>query len=187
MTDDDRATLGPLALLLGTWVGDKGDDVALADDRSRENNQYREEMSFVATGRVDNHEQILYGLRYATRAWRLGEDNPFHEELGYWMWDARARQVMRCFIIPRGITVLAGGTVEADARRFHLAAEAGSDTYGICSNPFLVAEFKTVSYQLDVELLDADTLRYHEDSVLAIKGQAELFHHTDGNTLRRTS
>jgi hypothetical protein len=32
---------------------------------------------------VNNHEQQLYGLRYATMAWRLGEDAAFHEDAGY--------------------------------------------------------------------------------------------------------
>ena len=39
------------------------------------------------------------------------------------MWDATAKQVMRCFLIPRAVTVLAGGTAEPDARAFELAAE----------------------------------------------------------------
>ena len=62
---------------------------------------------------------------------------PFHEELGYWMWDAANQQVMRCFIVPRGVNVIAGGTVEADATSFELSADVGSETYGICSNKFL--------------------------------------------------
>jgi hypothetical protein len=75
--------LGPLGRLVGTWEGDKGDDVAPSDDRGTENNKFRERMVFEETGLVQNHEQNLYGLRYRTTAWRLGEDDPFHEELGY--------------------------------------------------------------------------------------------------------
>jgi hypothetical protein len=44
--------------------------------------------------------------------WRLGETDPFHEELGYWLWDADAGQVLRCFMVPRGVTVIAGGKDE---------------------------------------------------------------------------
>ncbi len=137
-------------------------------------------------GPVNNHEQALYGLRYSTTAWRLGEDSPFHEELGYWLWDARAKQVFRCFMVPRGVTVLAGGTVEPDARSFELAADAGSDIYGICSNPFLDQEFKTVRYELKVTLHDEHSFSYEENSQLQIKGQKSLFHHIDKNTLKRT-
>lgn len=101
------------------------------------------------------------------------------------LWDAAAKQVLRCFIVPRGVTVLAGGTVEPGASSFQVAAEAGSDTYGICSNNFLDREFKTVRYELTVTVHGRNSLSYSEDTQLRIKGQAELFHHTDANTLRR--
>jgi len=148
---------------------------------------YRERMTFAPTGVVENHQQRLFGLRYATTAWRLGADDPFHEELGYWLWDGAAKQVLRCFMVPRGVTVIAGGTAEPDATRFELAAEVGSETYGICSNKFLDREFKTVRYELKLEFRDANTFHYWEDTVLKIKGQDELFHHTDENTVVRVS
>ena len=178
--------LGPLAGLAGIWEGEKGTDTAPDDDRvSKEINRYRERMTFAATGLVENHDQSLYGLRYATTAWRLGEDDPFHEELGYWLWDANAKQVLRCFMIPRGVTIIAGGTAEPDARSFSLVAEVGSETYGICSNRFLDREFKTVRYELEFEQRDATTIHYREDTILEIRGLDEPFHHTDENTLTR--
>lgn len=179
------AHLGPLAALAGVWEGQKGEDVAPSDDRGTERNQFRERMTLEPMGPVRNHEQTLYGLRYATTVWRLGETEPFHEELGYWLWDAQAKQVLRCFIVPRGVTVIAGGTVEPSATSFSLAADLSSHTYGICSNQFLDKAFKTVRYELTVTVLDADRFRYEEDTQLQIPGQAELFHHTDKNTLSR--
>jgi hypothetical protein len=77
MSDDLLKYLGPLAVLAGVWEGDKGDDVAPSDDRGTERNQFRERMTFEPFGPVNNHEQQLYGLRYSTVAWRLGEDAPF--------------------------------------------------------------------------------------------------------------
>ena len=186
MSDNAPDELGPLAPLVGVWEGEKGTDTAPDDDRvSKEINLYRERMSFEPTGMVENHEQRLFGLRYATTAWRLGEDDPFHEELGYWLWDRDAKLVMRCFMVPRGVTVIAGGRVEANARSFELTAEVGSQTFGICSNPFLDREFKTVRYQLKFQLRDANTISYWEDTVLQVKGQDELFHHTDEHVLTR--
>ena len=65
--------LGPLSGLAGTWEGDKGHDEAPDDERTQvEINKYRERITFAETGLVENHEQKLYGLRYATTAWRLG-------------------------------------------------------------------------------------------------------------------
>ncbi len=180
--------LGPLAPLAGIWEGDKGDDTAPDDDpREKEINKYRERLVLEAFGPVNNHAQTLYGLRYSTTAWRLGEESAFHEELGYWLWDPAEKQVLRCFIVPRGVAVIAGGTVEPNAREFHLEADVGSETYGICSNLFLDREFKTVRYELKVTIHDANSFSYEEDTQLKIKGQSELFHHIDKNTLKRIS
>ncbi len=183
--------LGPLAPLLGTWEGSKGTDLAPSDkaedNRELTSSLYRERMVFEATGRVDNHEQQLFGLRYSTKAWRVGADDPFHEEVGYWMWDAASKLIIRCFMPPRGMTVLAGGTAEPDARRFSLEAKAGSETFGICSSPFLLAEFKTVRYTLSVEFSGEDSFHYEEHTWLQMKGRKDLFDHSDENTLQRVS
>ncbi len=187
MTDEIIKNLGPLAPLAGIWEGDKGDDTAPSKDRGTETNTFRERITFEPMGPVNNHEQVLYGLRYTTTAWPSGASDPFHEEVGYWLWDAKAKQVLRCFIVPRGITVLAGGTVEPDAKSFELSADAGSETYGICSNPFLDKEFKTVRYELKVTIHDDQSFSYEEDTQLQIKGRTDLFHHIDKNTLKRTA
>lgn len=179
--------LGPLRALAGTWEGDSGNDTAPADDRGTEINLYRERMTYVPFGPVDNHEQKLFGLRYSTMAWRKNEADSFHEETGYWLWDRANHQVMRCFIVPRGVTVLAGGTVAPEASEFNLSAELGSPTYGICSNLFLDQEFKTVRYDLKIKVLDPDTFIYDEDTQLIIKGQSQIFHHRDINTMKRVN
>ena len=176
---------GPLAYLAGVWEGDKGDDVAVDDDRGVENNKYRERITFEPLGPTMNHEQALHGLRYSTVAHRIGEKDPFHEELGYWLWDSAHKQVCRCFMIPRGVTVIAGGSAEATSKVLKMAAEVGSHTYGICSNSFLDREFKTMKYVLTVTIHDENSFTYDEDTMIQIKGQKELFHHTDKNTLKR--
>lgn len=179
------AKLGPLARIAGTWEGDDGVDVAPSDERGTETNHYRERLTLEPFGPVDNHEQQLWGLRYATVATRLSESTPFHEETGYWLWDAKEQQVMRCFLVPRGVALIAGGQVAPDASVFELTAELGSPTYGICSGPFLHREFRTIRYTLKVTCLEADRWCYEEDTLLQMPGRAEPFHHTDKHTLRR--
>ena len=185
MNDEHLPYLGPLAALAGVWEGDKGDDVAPSDDRGVERNRFRERLTFEPFGPINNHEQQLYGLRYSTVAWRLGEEAPFHEETGYWLWDGAAHQVLRCFIVPRGVTILAGGTAAPDATQFHLVADAGSETYGICSNRFLDQEFKTVRYELTVTVHGRESFSYKEDTQLKMKGRQDIFHHIDANTVKR--
>ena len=186
MADDDIDTLGPLAHFAGTWEGSRGIDLSPDDDRvSVERNEFRERVVLEPTGLVENHEQSLYGLRYAKTAWRLGADDPFHEEVGYWLWDAKASEVMLSFIVPRGVTVLAGGKVAADARRFSLEASVGSQTFGICSGPFLDREFKTERFEIELSADDDATFSYRQHTWLRIVGQDELFDHADEGTLTR--
>ena len=115
----DFTAWGPLAHLIGTWEGDEGLDVAFAHTTgSVGETPYRERIVMKPFGPVDNGTQALYGLDYRMSAWRGDEDDPFHTEVGYWLWDAADCAVMRCFMIPRGSTVLAGGI--HDRRRDHV-------------------------------------------------------------------
>ena len=176
---------GPLAFLIGNWSGDKGEDRAPGPQRDVENNKFKEEMHFEPIGLVDNHEQEMYGLRYRTMAWESGDEDPFHEELGYWLWEPAKQIALRCFVIPRGVSIIAGGIVSPTEKSFELSAQVGSETYGICSNTFLDQEFKTIKYELKVTFLNDHSFSYVETTHLKIKGQSELFLHTDQNTLVR--
>ena len=186
MTEDLRPFLGPLAPLIGIWEGGTGHDIAPDDNRGTENNHYRERMIFEPMGPVNNHEQCLYGLKYSTMAWRLGEDAAFHEDMGYWLWDAQDKQVMKSFVIPRGIALIAGGTVEPSARSFKIASKEGSPCYGILHNLFIEKEFKIVGFDLAIDMAaDGKSFTYDQDTILRLKGRTDLFHHRDKNTLRR--
>lgn len=181
---DVVGNLGPLRGLIGTWEGAEGLDVAAGPSGPKET-PYRERATFEPVGPVVNGSQVLYGLRYTMVAWPLGEQDPFHEELGYWLWDAQAGQVMRCFMIPRGVTVIACGAAAPDATSFELRAEAGAPASGILTNPSRAGALKTVRYSVEVSIGPGERFGYSEDSVLQIEGREELFHHTDRNTLAR--
>ena len=181
---DILKNLGPLTRLAGQWEGEQGVDVAPSKNGQIET-KFRERITLEPLGPVVNGPQVLYGLRYSTVAWPLGGDTPFHEEVGYWLWDPNAKQVMRCFIVPRGVAVQAGGQAEAEAKSFDLIAEVGSQTFGVLSNPFLDQAFKTVRYTLNVTIHDTGKFSYLEDTQLQINGQTDVFHHTDQNTLSR--
>ncbi len=178
--------LGPLEPLIGVWEGGQGLDIApISDHGSAKETRYREEITFTPIGLVANGPQLLYGLRYTTIAWPLNESEPFHEEVGYWLWDGREQQIMRSFVVPRGVVVNAGGNALADSRKFQMSAEVGSEVYGILSNPFLDRAFKTVRYDLAVEILTDDRFSYSEDTVLKMANTTDLFHHVDSNKLSK--
>ena len=78
-------------------------------------------------GPVDSGSQAIYGLDYKTAMWRDSEENPFHTEVGYWLWDGATGEVLRGFVVPRGITVLAGGIAAPDATSFTMSAAIGNE------------------------------------------------------------
>lgn len=100
---------GPLGPLVGEWEGEGGLDTAYSHSRHEVlGTPYLEKLTFKPFGPVDNGDQHLYGLDYKTAMWRDDEDNPFHTEVGYWLYDGATGEVVRGFVVPRGITVLAG-------------------------------------------------------------------------------
>ena len=110
----DGIDYGPLACLIGTWTGDKGIDVSPEPD-GRAESPYFETLRFEAAGEALNAEsQRLAVLRYPQSASRKSTGRPFHDETGYWMWDAAAGVVMHSLAIPRGVCLLAGGKATRD-------------------------------------------------------------------------
>jgi len=183
------AELGPLRALVGTWEGDEGVDVAYLHGRGEiGETRYRERATFSPFGPVDNGEQCLYGLDYRMAAWRPGEEIPFHTEIGYWLWDAAAGQVMRCFMVPRGSTVLAGGPATPDARTLTMTADVGSETYGVLSNEYLAKVARTVRYECTVDVADdGDSYSYASTTTIEHARCDGPLAHTDRNRLHRVS
>ena len=177
--------LGPLEGLQGTWEGNQGLDVAFSNEKGEVGDTpYREKTTFNPFGPVENGRQVLYGLDYRTAAWRGEEENPFHTEVGYWLWDAAERQVMRCFVVPRGTLVLAGGHADPSDRVLHMVAECGSETYGILSNRFLAEQARTTNYEVRITIGDG-TFSYEETSTIRHGRMSEILLHTDRNVLQR--
>lgn len=177
---------GPLAALAGTWEGDSGIDTAYSNSLGEViETPYRERAEFKPFGPVENGRQVLYGLDYRSAMWRGSEDDPFHTEVGYWLWDAATTEVTRCFVVPRGVTVLAGGRAEADATAFTLRATAGDETYGISSNQYLTDAAPSLRYEANIAL-DADgVFSYAESTILRLRALGRELDHSDRNTLRR--
>jgi hypothetical protein len=177
---------GPLAGLIGEWQGEGGLDTSFSHSREQVlDTTFLEKCTMKPFGPVDNGRQHLYGLDYKSAMWRGDEENPFHTEVGYWLWDSATGEVMRGFVVPRGITVLAGGTAAADAKSFTLAARPGDANYSIGENKYLSAHASTLSYDVTITVNDDDTWSYDETTMLKMDEFPEPFAHTDRNTLRK--
>lgn len=187
MNKEILKNFGPLGPLAGTWEGGPAEDAAPGVDRQKVINPYRERMVLDPLNPIANHEQKLFGLRYSIQAFRPGETDPFHDEVGYWLWDPKEELLFKGVTIPRGMVLLAGGHAKADAKSFKLKAELGSHTFGICSNPFLDVEFQTVKYEIEMRINADGSITYDQNNFIQIKGQEKTFEHRDINTLRKVS
>jgi hypothetical protein len=177
---------GPLGKLAGEWEGEKGGlDTALSHSKGEVlGTVYTEKCTLKPFGPVDNGSQSLYGLDYKSAMWRGDESNPFHTEVGYWLWDAATGEIMKGFVVPRGITALAGGVADPDADSFTLKATQGDPNYNIGENRYLSKNASSLSYEITVTI-DGDSWSYDEITMLRMNEFAEPFAHTDHNTLHR--
>ena len=127
---------------------------------------------------------VLYYRQIVTRK----EDNAvFHDECGYWTWDAATGTVTHSLSIPRAVTLLAGGEYKgettADGRTvLDVAANLGDEHWGIVQSPFMRKNATTTAFSHHIEVGDGK-LSYHETTTLDIYGK--IFEHTDGNELTR--
>jgi hypothetical protein len=185
MAADDGVDYGPLAGLVGTWKGDKGMDISPEPDGTEEN-PYYETIEFEAAGDVTNAEsQTLAIVRYHQVVKRKSNDEVFHDEIGYWLWDAATLVVAHSLAIPRGVTLVAGGSYTGDLNADSVELEvraADGEEWGISQSPFMRDKARTVEFRHRVTLAGG-TLSYHETTVLEIYGRR--FDHTDANELTR--
>lgn len=181
---DTLANLGPLRRLAGTWTGAKGHDINPKAD-GPERRVFSERIDLQPIDPQTNGPQLLYGLRYHTHINAPDEENTFHDQVGYWLWEPATGLVMLTLAIPRGQIALAHGHATADSDRIVVEAVRGATDYGICSTTFLEQAFRTDSFRMEVTFRPDGSWSYVEDTIMAVRGQAEPFTHRDSNHLKK--
>ena len=176
--------LGPLSKMAGVWEGERGLDIKPKAEGPKKQ-AYAERIELQPIDPQTNGPQLLYGLRYHVHVTKPEQVKTYHDQVGYWLWEPATETIIHTLTIPRGETAMASGKANATAKEFELLAVQGSDTYGICSAPFLDHAFKTAEFRIQVKINDDGTWSYDQDTVLKIQGQEELFHHRDRNTLHK--
>ena len=173
---------GPLTALIGEWFGDKGMDVAPEPD-GPEHSPYYETITFEAIGDVDNADtQELAVLRYHQVVKRKSNDEVFHNETGYWSWDAANQLIARTLTIPRMVALVAGTPAAPDANEWEVRAAVDDPDWGIVQSPFMRDNAKTLEFRHHIQV-SGDKLVYDETTIVDIYGNR--FEHTDGNELHR--
>ncbi len=176
---------GPLACLVGVWKGDEGMDVAPEPDDD-EHNPYYETLVFTAAEDVTNaEEQTLCAVRYHQQVSRKSNDNVFHDQVGYFLWDPSTGVICQTLSIPRAVTLLAGGEakVDGDTTTIKVKAVEGDKDWGIVQSPFMQEKARTTAFTHTIKVT-GDRLEYSETTVRDIYGK-DQYQHTDGNTLKR--
>ena len=185
MPRNQNINYGPLTELIGVWKGNKGLDIAPEPDGA-EQTPYHETITFSPIGNVNNAEsQLLAVLHYRQIVQRLSNDEIFHDETGYWMWDAKAGIIMHSLTIPRAVAVLAGGGHEGKAQNdgrwlLEVSAACDDENWQIVQSPFMRDQAKTTAFRQRI-LVGGGKLSYEETTMLEIYGR--VFEHTDCNEL----
>jgi len=176
---------GPLQGLIGTWKGDKGMDVSpevIGDEKS----PFYETMVFEGAGDLTNAGiQKIAMVRYHLVVSKKINDEVFHDQVGYWLWDEANSIIMHSLTVPRGLCVLAGGTFKgksSKSKTITLEVKAGikDKNWGIVQSPFMNKNAKTLEFRQKISI-SPKKLEYFETTVLKIYGRK--FDHTDKNTL----
>ena len=186
MSETNDVDYGPLSKFIGVWKGDKGIDIA-PDPEGTEENPYYETFTFTEAGSLKNADfQELAVLYYRRTVTRKSDDKVFHDETGYWLWDAREKLIVHSLSIPRAVCLLAGAhltSLEDKDGNLNIEVAAGYDNknWGIVQSPFMQKNAKTLSYRQKLTVGNG-RMSYLETSMLDIYGRE--FEHTDQNELR---
>ncbi|HWU67940.1 MAG TPA: FABP family protein [Stenotrophobium sp.] len=180
--------LGPLTPLVGEWEGNVGVDLSYhnREDETSETT-YFEKAWFKPIPLQENGKQRIEGVKYGMVAWRHGEEamDPFHDEIGYLLWDSQHGQIMRNVVFGRGIAILAGSDAKVDSKSLHFKATPGSPNYGILQNKYLSERAQLMGFDSTFTINADGTFSYTSDLVLKLAAIGKEMHHTDRNTLRK--
>ena len=183
----DEIDYGPLALLLGKWVGSNGMDNAPDADANPDKTAFSDEMTFTVAGPAENaEEQQLVAIQYHHVVRKLENGLIFHDQIGHWIYEHSTNTVMHSLSIPRGVCLLAGGQYEENDGESIFAVEAkqGDETFGVVQSPFMLDKAKTTAFQMRLSI-KGNELKYREVTSLEIYGKS--FEHIDKSILHKVT
>ncbi|MEH6503838.1 MAG: heme-binding beta-barrel domain-containing protein [Cycloclasticus sp.] len=183
----DGVDYGPLAQLLGKWVGNKGLDNAPDANANPDLSKFTDEMTFSISGPAENaEEQELVSIKYHHVVRKAVNGLIFHDQIGHWIYEPSTGMIMHSLTIPRAVCLLAGGTLQTNGEEsiFAVKATAGSETFGIVQSPFMLEKAKTTAFQMKLTV-KGDELAYREVTSLHIYGKD--FEHKDESVLQRVT
>jgi len=184
-TKIDGVDYGPLAQLLGKWVGERGLDVAPDANAEPDKTVFIDELTFTISGPAENaEEEQLVSVKYHHVVRKKENGLIFHDQIGHWIYEPSSNKVMHSLTIPRGVCVLAGGSATENNGEtvFEVEATANCETFGIIQSPFMLEKAKTNAFKMRLSI-KGNEMSYHETISLFIYGKE--FEHIDKSSLQK--
>lgn len=177
--DINNLDFGPLAVLLGTWKGTSGTDVA-PDPDGKEENAYYETITFEAIDTVVSNaeKQKLMAVRYTQVVRRKSDDSSLHDETGYWIWEPETNKIIQTLLIPRAVGVMNEGTFSQENETYNFTIFSKE----IFQSSFMKEQAATKSFEREFSV-NKTTLKYRQTTMVDIYGNT--FEHIDENTLTK--
>ncbi|MDR9827380.1 heme-binding beta-barrel domain-containing protein [Vibrio sp. FNV 38] len=178
----DGMDFGPLAKLVGIWQsvetggvdlspGQEGSDVGRGGPAVT---PFYETLTFeVAADAVNASDQTLVALYYKQEVFRKVDDSKFHDQRGYFIYDAENQMVYNSFCVPRTTCVTAEGSAGNDMTLV-------ASQRGIAESNYMTENASTTGFTMNIKF-DEETLMYTQSTGLDIYGNQ--FAHTDSSTL----
>ena len=137
-----------------------------------------EKMTFEAAADAENaSDQYLVALYYKQEVFRKSDGSKFHDQRGYFIYDAKNQMVYNSFCVPRTTCVTAEGPA---GKTMTLTAPAR----GIAESSYMTEKASTTGFSMNIKI-EENKLTYSQNTMLDIYGQS--MSHTDGSTLIRVS
>lgn len=175
--------LGPLRTMAGLYISHSGSDTR--SDGVDVTAEYRDEIVLAPTDPFTNDSQLLYGLRYLQHVRRHGEIQTLHEQVGYWMFEPATSQVTLSLATARGQVGLASGQWQPGGATFSVRAERAEGSHAFVSNKFLDSNFRTISFEMTVTLIDDDSWKYVREADVQLAGRSDHVRFRNEATLVR--
>jgi hypothetical protein len=182
----EQQSFGPLTPLIGAWTG-TGIDTVPDGKGGSTRTPFIQQVTLEAIPLLTYGSQTVRALRYSCLDWAIDDKSkpaamlPVFEENGYFIWIPEKNSVVLQVSNPRGLSILAGGRPKPDGS-FTVTTQ-GSDG-GVLVTGYLRPFANVVGYETSVELLNSETFRYSNDTLLKLP-DGSIFHQTDVTTLKR--
>ena len=186
----DTRPLGPLTPYIGVWTG-TGIDTVPDGKGGATKTPFLQRITLEEGPLLTYGSQTVRALRYNCIDWATDQSEkpeslfPVFEECGYFVWIPEENTVALQVSNPRGISMMAIGTPNADDS-FALSTQVSGGGCGVLVSKYLCTTENAVGYEASLKFLGDNELHYSNNTLLQMP-DGSIFNQTDITTLKRYS